>query len=360
MQTICKEDKNIHWLLDDIEHLYSQLSSKNYNKPLIPKKYHSSFKKLCNIFKDNSDYDVPETFYDKKIEPLNLPNYDTNNIIICFSGGKDSIALTLKCLKKGYNVYLYTLKHINASLSDESKWANEVAEKLNVPIFIDDIKLKGHNDWMEHPMKNMIIANGALNYGIKNNIGTRIWFGNYTTSYLEDIDFARCAGDCMDMWESYNEIITNIIPGFHIECDLETMGETLEIITPQKDILDLSLSCLCRHSLRQYRWNWVKETFDIELPKNRCGSCYKCCVEYIYMADHNLIKFSKDYYKYCINQLYRVYLNEKGLAFSVRTVWETFMFYDMEDSKIYEDLSKARLFIRSVKWENEPIRRTYK
>ncbi len=361
MQRVIHKDgyKNIHPLLDEIELFYQEVSSfEPKPKMLISNEFDISFKYLADTFIEYSsimEENVPKIFIDKHIQPMQLPEYNKNNIIICFSGGKDSIALALKCMNKGYNVYLYSVEHINQSYLDEIEHAKKAAEYLNLPLYVDDIRVGGHNSWMEHPMKNMIIANGALTYGIRNNIGTRIWFGNYSSSLLDDNDFSRCAGDCVDMWDRYNVIIQRIIPDFHIETDLETMGETLEIITPNKELLNLSLSCLCRHSLRDYRWNWVKEKFGIELPKNRCGSCYKCCVEYIYMADHDLIEFNRDYYRYCINSLYHVYLNETGPTLDINNVWYSYMFYDIKESKIVEDMKEARMFIRNIKWGDEYI-----
>ncbi len=359
MQRIIRKNEYVHPLLDEIDAFYSDTSTfEPRQKLLLSRTYDISFKQLASVFNDYSNLpstNIPNNFVDKNIKPLKLPKYDKNNVIICFSGGKDSLALILKCMAKGYNIYLYSVKHINQSYVDEITQAEKLADYLHLPIYIDDIRLGGKHDWMEHPMKNMIIANGALSYGIRENIGTRILFGNYTTSTLQHEDFARCAGDCMDMWDSYNNIIQRLIPDFKIEADLEDMGETLEIVTPQEDLLDLSVSCLCRHSLRDYRHNWVKEKFGIDLPKNRCGSCYKCVVEYMYMTDHGLIEFSRDYYRYCMNTLYHVYLDTVGATLDINNVWYSFMSYDIHDSKIVNDLKNARLFIKNIKWEDSTI-----
>lgn len=359
MQRVIRTNEYIHPLLDEVDKFYTATSSfKPAKKQLVPDTYDIGFSDLVEVFKNHSSLplnNIPSNLVDEGYSHMILPNYNKNNVIVCFSGGKDSLALVLKCISKGYNVYLYAVKHINQSYVDEIEQAKKIAEYLQLPIYVDDIRLGGKHDWMEHPMKNMLIANGALSYGIRENIGTRIFFGNYTTSSLENEDFSRCAGDCMDMWDSYNSIIRRIIPDFKIEADLSDMGETLEIVTPQRELLDMSLSCLCRHSLREYRHQWVKDKFGIDLPKNRCGSCYKCVVEYMYMADHDLIKFSREYYRYCMNMLYHVYLDTVGATLDINNVWYSFMSYDITDSKIVDDLQKARLFIKNIKWEDSTI-----
>lgn len=349
MQTVQHDYKNMHPIFDAIERFYSYTSELDHSQKLVFPTFDTAFKGLAETFADYVSMPNP-TLLDKKYTPLDLPKYDDNNVIVCFSGGKDSIAVASKLKDSGYKVFLYHGWHINPSFSDEVDCAKEAAEVLGLPIYIDDIRFKGHNDYMEHPMKNMIIANGALHYGIQNGIGTRIVFGNYSTSLLADNAFDRCAGDCMDMWKHYDTIIQRIIPDFAVEAQLEHMGETLELIANKPDLLNASLSCLCRHSLRPYRHDWVLNKFGVDLPNHRCGSCYKCCVEYLYMADHDLITFSEDYYKYCLRQLYKVCRAENVSVYSIFDLWNRYCFYSFTESKIYNQMISAQLTIGGIKW----------
>lgn len=352
MQRINQKTPNMHAIFDDIENCYTYTSEKEQVR-LVPKVFDLSFKPLIDVFNEFSGNKYNVQYKVKQYKPLDvMHDKDNPNVIVCFSGGKDSLATAIHYKEIGCNVYLYYLKHINSSLGDEWKIAQECADYLGLPLFIDDISLSGYHIYMEHPMKNMIIANGALQYGIRNNIGTRIVVGNYTDSLLEDNPFDRCAGDCVDMWDKYNCIIQRVLKGFEIEIYLKSLNQTLEIITPRRDLLDHSVSCLCRHSLRDYRHQWVLDKFGIDLPRHRCGSCYKCCVEYVYMADHDLIEANGDYYRYCINQLYKVIKSEEGIPlYSIFEVWEYCFSYDMKMSKFYKDLLYCQLGIGNIKWK---------
>lgn len=351
MQTIKHEYQNMHPVFDALERFYAYASDINHSKELIRPVFDSSFTGLCNAFSTYVDMPMP-TLKNLAYEPLQLPEYDNNNVIVCFSGGKDSIAVVLKLLEMGCNVYLYHAMHVNPSIGDEWKRAMECAEVLELPIFIDDIRLSGYHDYMEHPMKNMIIANGALHYGIREGIGTRVVFGNYTTSDLDDNVFDRCAGDCMEMWEFYDSIIQRAVPGFTVENYLTNMGMTLEYVAHDSRLMATSVSCLCRHSLRQYRHDWVLNKFGVDLPKHRCGSCYKCCIEYVYMADHDLIEFVPDYYRYCLNQLYKVGVAEYIILCHIQNLWDAYFFYPITESKL-NDILNARLGRRSIRWKKQ-------
>ena len=348
MQRVKRTNNNIHPILDEIDAMYAYLSEPP-SVALIPSRYDFAFEELVKTFEDFTDVVWSIDYFEKKykrIKPI-----ENNNLILAFSGGKDSIASALKFKESGYNVYLYHLKHINPSFADEWKCAKESADILGMPIFFDDIQFSGHHMYMEHPMKNMLIANGALSYGIREGVGTTIAFGNYTTSYLDDNVFDRCAGDCVDMWWLYEKIIQRVIPNFEIQMNIENMGETIKILEDKTDLLNASLSCLCRHSLRDYRRQWVSDKFGIELFNKRCGSCYKCCVEYIYMADHDRMKFSEDYYKYCLGQLLKVMRAENVVATDIRDIWDTYIIYDIGISKIKEQLLNAEIRGSKIIWK---------
>ena len=347
MQTVKRINPNAFSLMDDIDRLYAYLSDKPSTALFYPT-YDKSFEDLIETFNLYMGEKWKVNYADIPCEQMSP--IDNNNVILTFSGGKDSIASALKHKEAGENVFLYHMKHINPSFSDEWKCAEESAKLLGLPIFFDDIQFSGHHMYMEHPMKNMLIVNGALSYGIREGISTRIAFGNYINSYLDENVFERCAGDCVDMWERYETIIQRVIPDFMIEVNMESMGDTLNVLADRADLLNASLSCLCRHSLRDYRRNWVKDKFGVELYQKRCGSCYKCCVEYIYMVDHDKLPISKPYYKYCLGQLCKVMYEEEGMIYSVRELWRHFFAYSRDESKLADELSEAEVIGNRIKW----------
>jgi hypothetical protein len=154
----------------------------------------------------------------------------------------------------------------------------------------------------------------------------------------------------MDMWEAYEEIIRTTIPNFRVLANLESMGDTLNVLQDREDLLNESLSCLCRHSLRDYRRGWVKEKYGIDLFNKRCGSCYKCCVEYIHMTDHKKLPFNQAYYRYCLGQLYKVALAEGIPVRTATDIWDIYLTYPLEESQCVVDIQSASLLKNKIKW----------
>lgn len=325
MQKIQHEYKNIHPIFDDIERFYTRVSEKNLSRALIPDTFDSSFTELQRLFNQYTIANYQFNFTRKNYKKLNLSKFNSKNIIVCFSGGKDSIAAVLHYQKLGYNVYLYHMRHINFALSDEWQVVKEFTEYQHLPLYIDEVTLSGHHDWVEHPMKNMIIANGALHYGIRENIGTKIAFGNYYTSSVFDDNFSFCGGDDIETWRAYETIIRRVIPRFRIYICLKNIRSAFNVVCSDRELLDKSVSCIGRANLRQHKRNWVKTKFGIELPKNRCGQCYKCCIEYIYMADKKLIEFNKEYYDYCLNKLRETMRQETGILYPIDEIRELYL-----------------------------------
>lgn len=331
MQTIVHE-AGYHYispLLHEIDTFYrdtSEKSIKSTGKGLLWGRYHRSFFPLWEIFKDHG-YDYELSFYgERNLPKIDISGIDKKNIIVCFSGGKDSVAAALHYKKLGYNVFLFHVKHINSQY-DEYIACEELADYLDMPLYIEDIKLSGRNDWIEHPMKNMIIANCALNYGIRTEIAYKIAFGNYYTSMLSDNDFESTAGDCRDMWDAYEHIIQTIIPKFKIYMCLPNAGTTLNRVCTDPKLLNKTISCIGRTGLRQYRHDWILNKFGVELPAKRCGSCYKCAIEYIYRADKGLTPFNEKYYTYCLQVCYNQLVKWGDYAIDIDDLWSKFLFY---------------------------------
>lgn len=343
MQTVKHHGNNvnIHPIMDELDKFFTITSERTIkHKKLVSPTFDSSFILLNELFTIYGNTNYSFRFVDRNYQPLELPEYDSKNIILCFSGGKDSTAAALKYKEMGYNVHLYHLKNVNP-IFDEYKAVEELAKKLKMPLIVDEVTMSGHHDWIEHPMKNMIVADCALSYGVRNNITSHIAFGNYIESTLECDEFNWCGGDDIEMWYAYSAIMHNVIPNFQMDLCLDSLGETLDIVCKEKDLLDSTISCLGRAGLRDYRRSWVKDKFNIDLPKHRCGSCYKCAVEYIYMADHDLQDYSPEYYKYCFNRLKINQKREIGTVLEDRLVWKRYLFYDIEKSKYLQSANHA-------------------
>lgn len=334
MQAINHSLHNINKIFDDFEHIYTITSTKNPNGGIIKPVINEAFRSVFKTFSAYGCINYPVEFKSAPYKPLRSVG-GKKTVIVCFSGGKDSTATAIHYKQAGYKVYLYHLKGINLTYKDEWESAQAVAEKLEVPLIFEEVRLSGKQEWTEHPLKNMILANMALQYGIRNKLTTNIAFGCFTTSSLELEPFGVCAGDCKEMWEAYNEVMQAVIPDFKVLTPFSNFQDTLDILIDNKDIVPYTQSCIGAYRYREYLKKQNESKYNIQLPEHRCGSCWKCCLEYCIFCDNGLYEYNEAYYRHCLEVLRNTLKKETGVTYSVDSTWEHYFFYDKEQSKYY-------------------------
>ena len=352
MQTIKHEVgyKNIHPLMDEIEQLYRVVSDESDTKGLFRLSLDNSIKHIYDVCVRNVSRSFEFLdFKEEAIEPLELPKYDPKNIIVCFSGGKDSFSVIRHYQKMGYHVYPYHVVGLNKTYTDEWKIAKELAERLGLTLYLDKVSYSGQHLWIEHPLKNMIMLNMALTYGIREGITTRIAVGTFRSSYLVDSPFEVCAGDCIDMWHYYEAVIRRFIPKFKVFVPNLNFHTAYNAILKEPEYLPYTVSCLTPNRFRnQFRERTIKNYALPYLMPNRCGCCWKCATEYIFFCDHGILDYYENYYIHCLEVLLHTMEQEIGYKiYSVEYVWGHYFFYPMTKSKAREKLKNA--FIQSGK-----------
>lgn len=333
MQLIKHEKDNLYQLFTEFDNVYTHTSSRKKHY-LVEPVFDPVFQDLFNMFKSYG-YSFNITYKDKELKVPKVSKTKGKNIIVCFSGGKDSIATVKYYQQRGYNVYLYHMKGINYTYKDEYLMAEKASAFLQVPLYIDTVNLKGNHDYIEHPMKNMIIANGALQYGIRENIGTEIAFGNYTTSTLRDDNFEICGGDDCEMWELYENIISKYIPNFKIHRVLENLNDTLKTFVENPELIPYAQSCIGPYRYKQYLRKNNQEKYHIQLPESHCGSCWKCCLEYCVFTDKGILEYNPEYYKHCMVILQKTLRMETKQKCNFEDVWNHYFFYDKCESNFW-------------------------
>ena len=331
MQSIAHLIPSIHPIFEDFDRMYAQLSVKTEKKPLIPNQYDRSFQPLYEMF-ENYGHSGYIEYKNMDYKPLPVSEKD-NTVIVCFSGGKDSLATVLYYLKRRYNVILYHLRGINQTYKDEHKAVETLGGLLGLPVVIEELTLRGTHDYIEHPMKNMIIANGAIQYAVRNHIGIRVAFGNFNTSSLDNDEFEICGGDCYEMWKIYQRIIRHIAPRLRILTPLENMQSTINLVLEKPNLIPYTQSCIGAYRYREKLHKLNERKYGVTLLEHRCGSCWKCCLEYCIFCDNDIFEYNDGYYKHCLNILQNTLYQETGNHYDLFSVWHHYFFYPMSKSK---------------------------
>lgn len=311
-----------------------------------------SFRELCEVLHSRlMIFRMPE-IKDMKIPKLeiaggadsNAPAHDNKEVTVLLSGGKDSAAVAFLYKQRGYKVHLYHAAGVNKAYGDEKKAAQRIADYLGCDLFIDDIQLHGTHRFIEHPLKNYVIANGALHYCLAKGYAPVLATGNFNKSILDVNEFEVCGGDCIEMWDIYNKIVQNIIPEFRLEVPLETNADTFEILRNDWQLFSLAVSCMSPFRFREHWKHRTEQKYGIRLFDNRCGCCWKDCLESMWAMDHDEMEYNETYYMHCVKILENTILKETGAPpESLQDIWDNYMFYPIEESKAYEQFEDYRI-----------------
>ena len=360
MQSIkhSKDYVNVHWLMNELELLYMDLSDDSSvalnDLALLGFSYDDCFSEILDAFNKYTPRQFSLSFEHKEVEPLKLPKYDSKNIIVCYSGGKDSLIAIRHYQKMGYNVYAYHIKGLNKTYTDEWQVAVNASEKYGFNLILDEIGYSGQHVWIEHPLKNMIMANMALNYGITHNITYKIAVGSFRTAYLDDNAFDVCGGDCIDMWYMYENVIRRFIPKFKVYVPNYNFQTAYKRILDEPELLQYSISCLTPNRFRNLFRKRTETNYSVSLLPNRCGCCWKCAAEYIYFADNDVLEYNQDYYIHCVEVLLHSMEQDIGYRiYSIPFVWDSYMLrIPIRKSKAWEVLKNATICSGKIKYTN--------
>lgn len=332
MQRVVHEYRNQSRIFNMIEGLYTYISDKEgmFDDILW---LDESFAELDEILRS-----YLLVYKDPSIRKFNLPRVpikrnDPKEITVCLSGGKDSAAAAYYYKQKGYKVHLYHATGINKAYGDEKTAARKIAEYLGCDLFIDHISIRGFHGFIEHPLKNYLIANGAVHFCLYNGYSPRICFGNFSKAHLDLNPFEVCAGDCIEMWQAYATIIQSVIPEFEIKIPLETNADTFKILKDDWKLFELSVSCMSPYRFRAHWKRRCEMRFSIGLFNNRCGCCWKCAIEAMWLMDTDKMEYSKPYYAHCFAILAYTIYKERGIKEQNMNIWRNYMFYPVTESK---------------------------
>ena len=345
MQRVIHEYRNTSRIFNQIEGLYTYLSDNEFMYDDILW-LDEVFKDLCSTLQEKllrfrtpvlRQFDLPNVLY-------NVKNCDTKEVTVLLSGGKDSAAVAYYYKQKGYEVHLYHAHGVNKAYGDEQKAAKAIADYLGCDLFIDKIELAGTQHFIEHPLKNYIIANGALHYAIANGYQPIIAVGNFNQSKLDMNEFEVCGGDCIEMWDMYRKIVRRVLPEFDIKVPLNTNADTFKLLVNDWELFSLAVSCMSPFRFREGWKHRTEEKFNIRLFKNRCGCCWKDCLESMWLMDHDCMEYNEPYYLHCIGILAKTIYKETGeKPEDINFVWENYMFYPIEESKAYDVLQHCQI-----------------
>lgn len=216
--------------------------------------------------------------------------------IVGMTGGKDSLAAALCLRDEGYTVTFLHIRGINPAYTAEAESSLEQAKIVSGRYVELKVKIP-KKEYLENPARNHVILLLQASVAVTQHAGTVVQ-GLHTQRLAANQPFDTGWSDCKEMADFGKEMIEGLAPWLENRLhDLpESDTESIDCVVHRApDLLPLVRSCMqpLRYLSSVRSANIKKAGYDL-LP-GRCGSCYKCCREWLVLREHGYYKESQTY-----------------------------------------------------------------
>lgn len=288
--------------VDTMKTIYECASDYNFSSTIYANKgnrFYHNLLKLIAKYVFQADINVENVKYN----PINIMK-NNKDILVLFSGGKDSLACALKYKELGYNISTLFIDGINFGYNGERAVAKKLAEKYGFNHEELVLQISGRQDFMENPVKNCLLIALAVQYGYELGI-TNYCLGNFAEDKIDNSNIELDFSDSIEVIKATEQDIQQIFPNLSIMPNPftnETECMTYLYRNHPECINDI-MSCILPYRFQESKHNEMQTKYRVELPTNFCGACWKCCLNYIIGVEVGYLELNPLFYQHCIQFL---------------------------------------------------------
>lgn len=300
----------------------------------IPEQFKECIQTIYSYYNQHDACKPLQTINTTQIPTQNIQ--ENKNVIVGLSAGLDSCYLALKLKSQGYNVTTLHVNKLNTYAAiNEDKMAKEFSEHANLNYIAIDHKRKKPNVYYENPLRNQLVMSFMIDYAIENNF-SNIAIGSDWTEPLNECQLGLDVTDSKEVNETFWNGIKQCIPNMNLifcEDNIKKVDRIKFILDTNKELFEDVYSCVMATRFVQSFKKKNEEKYKIKLLKNRCGSCVKCCREFLYLChlgyyDNDAIPtvlFKEHCWDILGNSKFALQLDKYGLAIPLQKRWENLL-----------------------------------
>lgn len=239
-----------------------------------------AFNDYIEILYERSNQPLPEIIVDNNYPIINIQD-NPNQVVLAFSGGKDSVAHAAYLKDNNMHPILYFVKRANRSYPNEYNVSLDIAEMLQSPMVVDELHYSGKVTKAESPVKNHLILSLIIDYMQHNNL-TRCACGTYLEDTLQKTSTHFGLSDAYEFYRAFEKGVQSFFPNFHWLCWFHSEVHALSyLVNAHPELIPHYQSCILPDRYRKNIKINNEKKYHITLMPNRCLSCWKCCQEYL-------------------------------------------------------------------------------
>lgn len=226
-----------------------------------------------------------------------------NKVMLALSGGLDSVYLMHKLKDDGYDVTALHVAGLNkTSSSYEEKYARQAAHDAAVEYVCAKFN-SPRQAFPDNPFKNQLIMSMMLDIGVKRGI-YRYAIGSDWTTPISQAAAGFTVTDSIEVNRAYWDGIKKRFP----QAELIFISDDVKKYQRLQMLYDIGAlrhvsSCIAPQRFRDSLHKRNQEKYHIALMDGRCGSCYKCAMEYILLVEAGRLQKNEQFYAHCWDTL---------------------------------------------------------
>lgn len=229
---------------------------------------------------------------------------DSNNrVAVALSGGLDSVYLMHRLKEDGYDVTAVHVAGLNKfSGKYEEQAARTAAAKAGAK-FVKAVFNAPKQHFPDNPFKNQLVLAMMLDICVPKGI-YRFALGSDWTTPLSEAVVGFTITDSIEVNREYWAGVRQRLPQaelLFIPDDVKKVHR-LAYLFDKGALADVS-SCVSPLRFRQSLHERNEQKYGLHLMPNRCGSCYKCAMEYILLVEAGRIPKNPKFYDHAWDTL---------------------------------------------------------
>ncbi len=248
---------------------------------------------------------VPKKIVTNCLPKIYIDNVDYKGIMMGVSGGSDSTTYACYFMDKGYHVVLYSLFNLNRYARSENRVVENFANYFNLELDYDRFNFAGLTKYIESPVKNHLIAAYMIPHMVDRGI-VNMSEGLFVDDLTGCSRYVVGVSDFYDVFRLFEKAIQFTFPQFRFKVVFKSSTHRAAyLVKYHKDIINLYQTCLYPDRLRSNLRKRKEEKYHLNSPENRCMSCRKCALDYLFLGLFGYLNFNNDYVK---NEVKNIFL----------------------------------------------------
>lgn len=234
---------------------------------------------------------------------VGAPMPQNNRVAVALSGGLDSVYLMHRLIDAGYSVTAIHVSGLNKfSGKYEEQAARQAAAKAGAT-FVKAVFNAPKQHFPDNPFKNQLVLSMMLDIGIKKGI-YQFALGSDWTTPLSEAVVGFTITDSIEVNRAYWAGVRQRFPQAVLEFIPDDVKKVhrLAYLFDRGALADVS-SCVSPLRFRQSLHERNEQKYGLRLMPNRCGSCYKCAMEYILLVETGRIPKNARFYDHAWDTL---------------------------------------------------------